>query len=86
MWLIFAALGLGVFLSRPAIGQSPSDAVAQTASAGRGRILLVLPFDNRTGQPSLDWIREDAPEILDRRFASAGFAPMSRKDRLYALD
>ncbi len=85
-WLVFGALGLGVFLSSPAIGQSPSDDVAQATSAGRGRILLVLPFDNRTGQPSLDWIREAAPEILDRRFASAGFAPMSRKDRLYALD
>jgi tetratricopeptide (TPR) repeat protein len=52
----------------------------------RGRILLVLPFDNRSGQPSLEWIREAAPEILSSRFASAGFAPMSRTDRLYALD
>ena len=51
-----------------------------------GRILLVLPFDNRTGQPSLDWIREAAPEILSSRFTSAGFAPMSRTQRLYALD
>lgn len=53
---------------------------------GKGRILLVLPFDNRTGQPSLEWIREAAPEILSSRFASAGFAPMSRADRMYALD
>jgi len=52
----------------------------------RGRILLVLPFDNKTGQPSLEWIREAAPEILGSRFASAGFAPLSRADRLYALD
>jgi tetratricopeptide (TPR) repeat protein/nucleotide-binding universal stress UspA family protein len=51
-----------------------------------GRILLVLPFDNLTGQPSLEWIREAAPEILSSRFASAGFAPMSREDRIYALD
>ncbi len=56
------------------------------ASAGHGRILLVLPFDNRTGQPSLEWIREAAPAILSSRFTSAGFAPMSRTDRLYALD
>ncbi len=55
-------------------------------AAGHGRILLVLPFDNRTGQPSLDWIREAAPEFWGSRFASAGFAPMSRADRLYALD
>ncbi|MGA9667699.1 MAG: hypothetical protein WBQ94_00740 [Terracidiphilus sp.] len=53
---------------------------------GRGRILLVLPFENRSGQPSLEWVREAAPEILGSRFASAGFAPMSRTDRLYALD
>ena len=56
------------------------------AASESGRILLVLPFDNRTGQPSLEWIREAAPEILSSRFASAGFSPMSRTDRLYALD
>jgi tetratricopeptide (TPR) repeat protein/nucleotide-binding universal stress UspA family protein len=58
---------------------------AQAASES-GRILLVLPFDNRTGQPSLEWIREAAAEILSSRFASAGFEPMSREDRMYALD
>lgn len=61
---------------------SPSEG----ANAGKNRILLVLPFDNATGQPNLEWIREAAPEILDARFASAGFAPMSRADRMYALD
>lgn len=59
---------------------------AEGGAAGHGRILLVLPFDNRTGQPSLEWIREAAPEILGARFGSAGFAPMSRADRMYALD
>jgi tetratricopeptide (TPR) repeat protein/TolB-like protein len=56
------------------------------AASESGRILLVLPFDNATGQPSLEWIREAAPEILSSRFASAGFAAMSRQDRRYALD
>ncbi len=55
-------------------------------AAGTSRILLVLPFDNNTGQPSLEWIREAAPEVLDSRFSSAGFAALSRADRLYALD
>jgi tetratricopeptide (TPR) repeat protein len=61
---------------------------SQTAAAegGRGRILLVLPFDNGSGQPNLEWIREAAPQILGSRFLSAGFAPLSRADRLYALD
>ena len=69
-----------------ALGQSPSDSAAAAPAADRGRILLVLPFDNRTGQPSLEWIREAAAELLGSRFSSAGFAPMSRADRLYALD
>lgn len=64
-------------------GQAPGP---NAATAGRNRILLVLPFDNGTGQLSLDWIREAAPAILDARFASAGFSPMSRPDRMYALD
>ncbi len=56
------------------------------SSASHGRVLLVLPFDNRTGQPSLEWIREAAADILSTRFASAGFEPTSRDDRMYALD
>jgi tetratricopeptide (TPR) repeat protein/TolB-like protein len=64
---------------------APSDG-ADARSSGGGRVLLVLPFDNRTGQPSLEWIREAAAEILSMRFASAGFQPTSRADRVYALD
>jgi tetratricopeptide (TPR) repeat protein len=66
--------------------QSPSPAEAAAATGGKDRILLILPFDNRTGQPSLEWIREAAATLLSSRFTSAGFAPMSRADRLYALD
>jgi tetratricopeptide (TPR) repeat protein len=64
----------------------PQAAPSDAATAGKNRILLVLPFDNGTGQPNLEWIREAAPVILDARFSSAGFAPMSRPDRIYALD
>jgi tetratricopeptide (TPR) repeat protein len=60
--------------------------ISPAAGAAEGRILLVLPLDNRTGQPSLEWIREASAEILRSRFVSAGFAPMSRADRMYALD
>jgi tetratricopeptide (TPR) repeat protein len=64
-----------------AIGNGPG-----VAEARHGRVLLVLPFDNRTGQPSLEWIREAAAELLSTRFAAAGFEPTSRADRMYALD
>ncbi len=76
-----AALAFALaFATLPALAGDSAPAEA------RGRILLVLPFDNRTGQPSLEWVREAAPEILSSRFRSAGFEPMSRTDRMYALD
>jgi tetratricopeptide (TPR) repeat protein len=88
IWRFAARARLAIVLVLAAVvtaqGQSPSDAAA--ATTGKGSILLVLPFDNRTGQPSLEWIREAAPALLSSRFASAGFAPMSRANRLYALD
>jgi len=79
-------LCLALILSITVGARAQTAAEIASAAGGRGRILLVLPFDNRTGQPSLEWIREAAPEILSRRLASAGFAPMSRADRMYALD
>jgi tetratricopeptide (TPR) repeat protein len=84
---VFAGLLiLGFAVGLRAYGQASPEVSQATADAGRGRILLVLPFDNRTNQPSLEWIREAAAEVLSSRFTSAGFAPLSREDRLYALD
>lgn len=79
---------IGLFVGPNALGQANASDTGESASAsaGRGRVLLVLPFDNRTGQPSLEWIREAASEILSMRFSSAGFQPTSRADRVYALD
>lgn len=82
----FAALSIAVFLVSTVCAGAQSSAAAERPSAGRDRILLVLPFENRTGQPNLDWMREAAAELLSSRFASVGFAPMSRADRMYALD
>ena len=81
-------LGLALVLAICIAPRTPAQTAPEPgpAAAGSGRILLVLPFDNRTGQPSLEWIREAAAELLSSRFASAGFAPMSRTDRMYALD
>jgi len=77
-------LALTLFFTVCACAQTSAEI---SPSAGdRGRIVLVLPLDNRTGQPSMEWIREASAEILRNRLASAGFAPMSRADRIYALD
>lgn len=77
------ALVIVIALSCVAFAQK---AAASSAGDGPSRILLVLPFDNHTNQPNLEWIREAAAELLTSRFASAGLAPMTRSDRIYALD
>ncbi len=51
-----------------------------------GRVVLVLPFQNRTGQKGLDWIGESFPETLNQGLAKAGFLPLTYDDRTYALD
>jgi tetratricopeptide (TPR) repeat protein/TolB-like protein len=84
--LSFSAVAQSTALVAPASAASSGSAAVRPEATAGGRILLVLPFDNRSGQPSLEWIREAAAEILESRFSAAGFAPMSRADRLYALD
>jgi tetratricopeptide (TPR) repeat protein len=64
----------------------PSGLTAQTPAVMPGRLLLVLPFANGSDQPNLDWISQAVPEILNQRLSSSGFMPISRDDRLYALD
>jgi tetratricopeptide (TPR) repeat protein len=51
-----------------------------------GRVVLVLPFDNRTGQTNLAWIGDSFPDTLNQRLTSAGFLTITRDDRQYALD
>jgi tetratricopeptide (TPR) repeat protein len=51
-----------------------------------GRVVLVLPFDNRSGQTNLAWIGDSFPDTLNQRLTSAGFLTITRDDRQYALD
>ena len=83
--MVFCAL-LATTCARGQASAGAASGGADSPEAGGSRVLLVLPFDNRTGQPSLEWIREAAAQILSMRFASAGFQPTSRADRMYALD
>jgi tetratricopeptide (TPR) repeat protein len=51
-----------------------------------GRVVLVLPFDNRTGQTNLAWVGNSFPDTLNQRLTSVGFLTITRDDRQYALD
>jgi tetratricopeptide (TPR) repeat protein len=69
---------------KPASPVSQDDSAEQ--SQAHGRLLLVLPFENRSGNASLDWMGEAFPDVLNRRLNAAGFLTISRGDRLYAFD
>jgi tetratricopeptide (TPR) repeat protein len=49
-------------------------------------VVLVLPFDNRTGQTNLAWVGDSFPDTLNQRLTSVGFLTITRDDRQYALD
>lgn len=59
---------------------------AQTPPETGGRVVLVLPFDNRSGNPSLGWIGDSFPDTLNKRLSSTGFLTISHDDRAFALD
>jgi TolB-like protein len=51
-----------------------------------GRVVLVLPFDNHSGDASLNWIGNSFPNTVNKRLASAGFLTISHDDRAFAYD
>ena len=71
--------------AQDATADNNPDSAADIRQPG-GRLVLVLPFDNRSGQPNLNWIGDSFPYTLDQRLNSAGFLTIGRDDRLYALE
>jgi tetratricopeptide (TPR) repeat protein len=86
--VVIASLLLAVLLAAGATAraQEPTDTKPPEPAEAHGRLLLVLPFENRSGIGNLDWMSEAFPDILNRRLNSAGFLTIGRGDRLYAFD
>src|SRR5580692_9277628 len=59
---------------------------AVRAQESGGRVVLVLPFENRSGDPSLSWIGDSFPDTLNKRLTPVGFLTLSRDDRAFAYD
>lgn len=72
-----------IFLLLAATALAPSRLPAQATPGGR--VILVLPFENRSGNATLNWIGNSFPDTLDRRLNSAGFLTISHDDRVFAL-
>ena len=64
----------------------PGAAAAQTRPAAPVQTIVVLPFENASNAPGLEWISESFPEVLGQRLASAALYVVSREDRAYAFD
>ena len=47
---------------------------------------MVMPFENQSSAPGLEWIGEAFPEVLSQRMSSPRLYPISRADRSYAFD
>ncbi len=72
---------LAALICMPALAQA---AAAKTPVVD-GHLIWVLPFQNNSAQPGVDWIGASLPVILNQRLSSAGFLTIRREDRRYAL-
>ncbi len=59
---------------------------ADPAVAPANQTILVLPFDNTSKAPGIEWIGEAFPEVLGQRLSVPGLYVISRDDRNYAFD
>jgi tetratricopeptide (TPR) repeat protein len=62
-------------------------AAAQTSAPAAGsKSLLILPFENISRAPGIEWIGEAFPEVIGDRLRAPGVYVVSREERLYAYD
>jgi Flp pilus assembly protein TadD/TolB-like protein len=59
--------------------------LAQTP-APAGQTVLVVPFDNQSKAPGIEWISDSFPELLRERLDSPTLYVLSREDRIRAYD
>ena len=59
-----------------------------TASAQlqEAQTLVVMPFENESHAPGLEWIGEAFPEVINQRLTSPSLFVIGRDDRLYGFD
>jgi tetratricopeptide (TPR) repeat protein len=73
-WILLLCI---VFAAASSVAQS-----RPTASQS----LLVLPFENGSRAPGIEWISEAFPQVIGDRLRAPGIYVISREERLYAYD
>jgi len=66
-----------LLLSAAAFAQGP---------AAAGQTVLVVPFENQSKAPGIEWIGDSFPELLQERLNSATLFVLPRADRIRAYD
>jgi tetratricopeptide (TPR) repeat protein len=86
VWALVSTLAFAQ-LSLKALAQSGSVAAeAQSAAVRPVQILLIMPFENQSKVPGIEWIGEAFPEVVANRLSSSSLQLVTRGDRLIALD
>jgi TolB-like protein len=86
---IFAVLAaiLAISIVRAAAQQSLETTAPPADSAAVGnKVILVMPFQNTSKAPGLEWIGEAFSEVLGQQIQSPSTFVISREDRLHAFD
>lgn len=82
----FLSKSFALLLALVAIFACGTGVFAQSPDEPGGRVVLVLPFDNHSGDASLNWIGDSFPDTLNKRLNSAGFLTISHDDRQFAYE
>lgn len=76
----------GIFFLLLLLAAAPLHVGAQGADSPQSHMLLIMPFENTSTVPGIDWIGEAFPEVLGQRLNSGQLFVISRADRLAAFD
>lgn len=77
-------ISLSIVLAVVLLALSRAPAFAQNTTVNA--TVIVMPFENASGAPGLEWISESFPETLTQRLSSPGVFALIRDDRLRAYD
>ena len=74
---ILASLAILLLFSFAAYAQGGAEATST---------LIIMPFENASGAPGLQWVSEAFPEILGQRLSGPTVFTLTRDDRLRAYE
>jgi len=66
--------------------EAPSGSLGQQGEIRPNQMVVIMPFENNSTTPGIDWIGEAFPEVVGNRLNAPPLFVISRADRLLAFD